>query len=137
MKKYLVVFMVSLMMVMVLVPMMAAASEAAVEVGLVEEVDENTFTWPQLATVAGATLATVFIVQFIKLPLDKVWKIPTRYVVYVIALAILALANVFTVGITAEGFPLLAGKALIVASSSMGAYEVLLAKKDAKLNKPE
>ena len=72
MKKYLVVFMVSLMMVMVLVPMMVVASEAAVEVGLVEGVDENTFTWPQLATVAGATLATIFIVQFIKLPLNRV-----------------------------------------------------------------
>lgn len=137
MKKYFVVFMVSVMMAMVVLPMLAAASDAAVEVGLVEGVDENTFTWPQLATVAGATLATVFLVQFIKLPLDKVWKIPTRLVVYVIALVILVLANAFTVGITAEGILLLAGKALIVASSAMGAYEVLLAKREAKLNKPE
>ena len=44
------------------------------------ELPTDPFSWEQLATIAGATLATLLIVQLLKLPLDKVWKIPTRIV---------------------------------------------------------
>ena len=53
------------------------------------ELPTEPFTWEYLATIAGATVATLLIVQLLKLPLDKVWKIPTRIVVYVISLIIL------------------------------------------------
>ena len=45
------------------------------------------FDWETLGTFAGAVAVTVFIVQLLKLPLDKVWKVPTRAVCYMIALA--------------------------------------------------
>ena len=39
------------------------------------ELPTDPFTWEQLATIAGATLATLLIVQLCKFPLDKVWPI--------------------------------------------------------------
>ena len=53
------------------------------------ELPTDPFSWEQLATIAGATLATLLIVQLLKLPLDKVWKIPTRILAYFIALIVL------------------------------------------------
>jgi hypothetical protein len=90
------------------------------------------FDWTQLATIAGATLATLLIVQLLKLPLDKVWKIPTRIVVYVIALIIMTVATHFTVGLSWEKFGLAAVNAVIVALAAMGSYELTFAKIDAK-----
>lgn len=88
------------------------------------ELPTEPFSWEQLATIAGAALATLLIVQLLKLPLDKVWKIPTRIVVYVIALIILLLATYFTTGLTWSNAALTALNAVIVALTAMGAYEV-------------
>lgn len=90
------------------------------------------FSWEYLATIAGATLATMLIVQLLKLPLDKVWKIPTRIIVYVIALIISLLATQFTVGLTLQNGLLTAVNALIVALSAMGGYELTIAKLEKK-----
>ena len=90
------------------------------------------FSWEYLATIAGATLATMLIVQLLKLPLDKVWKIPTRIIVYVIALIISLLATQFTVGLTVQNGLLTAVNAVIVALAAMGGYELTLAKLEKK-----
>lgn len=90
------------------------------------------FSWEYLATIAGATLATMLIVQLLKLPLDKVWKIPTRIVVYIIALIISLLATQFTIGLTLQNGLLTAVNAVIVALAAMGGYEVTLAKIEKK-----
>lgn len=95
------------------------------------------FSWEYLATIAGATLATMLIVQLLKLPLDKVWKIPTRIIVYVIALIISLLATQFTVGLTVQNGLLTAVNAVIVALAAMGGYEVTLAKLEKKNKVPE
>jgi len=95
------------------------------------------FSWEYLATIAGATLATMLIVQLLKLPLDKVWKIPTRIIVYVIALIILTVATHFTVGLSWEKFGLAAVNSVIVALTAMGGYEVTLAKLKKKNKVPE
>ena len=92
------------------------------------ELPTEPFTWEYLATIAGATLATLLIVQLLKLPLDKVWKIPTRIVVYVIALIILLPATLFTGSLTVESGVLTAVNAVIVALAAMGAYEVTFRK---------
>lgn len=97
------------------------------------ELPTEPFTWEYLATIAGATVATLLIVQLLKLPLDKVWKIPTRIVVYVIALIILLLATLFTGGLTVQSGVLIAVNAVIVALAAMGAYEVTFR----KLEKPD
>ena len=94
------------------------------------ELPTDPVTWEQLATIAGATLATLLIVQLLKLPIDKIWKIPTRIVVYVIALIILLLATWFTVGITVQTGLLTAVNAVIVALAAMGAYELTFRKVD-------
>ena len=52
--------------------------------------------WETLVTFSGAVGLTVVIVQLLKLPLDKVWKIPTRYLVYVICFGIMLAAQYFT-----------------------------------------
>ena len=72
----------------------------------------------------------------LKLPLDKVWKIPTRIVVYVISLILLLLANLFTDGITVQTGLLTAVNAVIVALAAMGAYEMTFRKLDEKKQPP-
>lgn len=87
------------------------------------------FTWAYLATIAGATAATLLIVQFLKLPLDKVFgHIPTRIVAYVIALVLMLVSTFFTTGLTAENALLAAVNAFVVALAAMGSYEVTFAK---------
>ena len=100
------------------------------------ELPTEPFTWAQLATIAGATAAVLLIVQLLKLPLDKVWKIPTRIVVYVISLILLLLANLFTDGITVQTGLLTAVNAVIVALAAMGAYEMTFRKLDEKKQPP-
>lgn len=92
------------------------------------ELPTEPFSWEQLATIAGATLATLLVVQLLKLPIDKVWKIPTRIVAYLIALVIMILATHFTTGITWNNAILAAVNAVIVALAAMGSYEVTFAK---------
>lgn len=108
-----------LMMAMMLISSVAMAEG---------ELPTEPFTWEYLATIAGATLATLLIVQLLKLPLDNVWKVPTRIVVYVIALIILLLATLFTGSLTIESGVLTAVNAVIVALAAMGAYEVTFRK---------
>lgn len=108
-----------LMMVVMLISSVAMAEG---------ELPTDPFTWESLATIAGATLATLLFVQLLKLPLDKVWKIPTRIVVYVIALIILLLATLFTGSLTVESGVLTAVNAVIVALAAMGAYEITFRK---------
>lgn len=115
MKKFLLV---SLMLL--LVPTIALAEGEVTE----------PFTWEYLVTVAGASAFTLLVVQFLKLPLDKVWKIPTRLLVYVIALLVMVVATVFTTGLTWQNALLAFCNAFIAALTAMGAYEMTFAKKD-------
>lgn len=98
----------------------------------VEPIPTDPFDWTQLATIAGATLATLLIVQLLKLPLDKIWKIPTRIVVYVIAFIIMTVATHFTTGLSWDAFALAAVNAVIVALAAMGSYELTFRKIDEK-----
>jgi len=92
------------------------------------ELPADPLDWNQLATIGGATMITLLIVQLLKLPIDKVWKIPTRIVAYVIALIVMLLATYFTTGITLSNALLAAVNAVIVALAAMGSYEVTFAK---------
>lgn len=96
------------------------------------ELPTEPFTWEYLATIAGATLATILIVQLLKLPLDRVWKIPTRIIVFLIAAIVLLLATHFTVGLTAQNALLTIINAVIVALAAMGGYELSFAKIEKK-----
>ncbi len=99
----------------------AAAGLPVVDVG-------EPMTWEYLATIAGASVFTLLIVQFCKMPLDRVWKIPTRVLVYVIALGVMLLGTAFTTGLTAQSALLAAVNAVIAALTAMGGYEVTFKK---------
>ena len=69
-----------------------------------ESVSMQAHSWESLGTMAGATAATLMIVQLIKAPLDKIWKLPTRLVVYLVALMLLLAARGFTGGNMKQGY---------------------------------
>ncbi len=104
----------TLMMALFLTPTALAEGAGGAEV----------YTWTSLGTMAGATAATLMIVQLIKAPLDRIWKIPTRLVVYVVALLLLLAAQGFGGGLTVETAALSVVNAAMVALSAYGSYEV-------------
>ena len=109
----------------------AAMAEALVEVAtevVASEIPTNPMTWEQLATIAGAATATLLIVQLLKLPLDKVWKIPTRIIVFIIAAIVMLLATYFTQGLSWNTALLTILNAVIAALTAMGAYELTFKK---------
>lgn len=121
---------VFLVFVMILFPALALA-EALVEVAtevVASEIPTNPVSWAQLATIGGAAMATLLIVQLLKLPLDKVWKIPTRIIVFVISFVVLGLATYFTTGLDANTALLTVINAVIVALTAMGGYELTFKK---------
>ena len=121
---------VFLVFVMILFPALALA-EALVEVAtevVASEIPTNPVSWAQLATIGGAAMATLLIVQLLKLPLDKVWKIPTRIIVFVISFIVLGLATYFTTGLDANTALLTVINAVIVALTAMGGYELTFKK---------
>ena len=119
-----------LFLILFLFPVVAMAeelAEVAVEV-VASEIPTNPVSWEQLATIGGAAMATMLIVQLLKLPLDKVWKIPTRIIVFVIAFIILILATYFTQGLSWSTALLTVINAVIVALTAMGGYELTFKK---------
>lgn len=124
-----------LLVLVMVFPAVAVAEEVAVEIAasVVEsEIPTQPFSWEQLATIAGAALATMLIVQLLKLPLDKVWKIPTRIIVFLIAAVVMLLATYFTQGLTWNTAILTILNAVVAALTAMGGYELTFAKLDAK-----
>ena len=122
------------LVILFLVPGLAIAeelAEVAVEI-VASEIPTQPVTWAQLATIGGASMATMLIVQLLKLPLDKVWKIPTRIIVFVIAFIVLILATYFTTGLDANTALLTVINAVIVALTAMGGYELTFAKLEKK-----
>lgn len=101
-----------------------AASEDEGGVAVAPPQAQAPYTWEEIATVPGAIAATLLIVQYLKLPLDRVWKIPTRWLVLVIALGLMVLARGMTQGLKWIDMPLLIVNALVVALAAMGAYEI-------------
>ena len=116
-------FFMFLFLILLLLPVMAFAEG---------ELPTEPFTWAYLVTIGGATVAVLLFVQVIKLPLDKIWKIPTKIVVYVISLIVLLLATYFTTGLNASDGFLAAFNALIVTAAAWGLYEVTFRKLDEK-----
>ena len=119
-----------MVLILILFPALAIA-EALVEVAtevVASEIPTQPVTWEQLATIGGAALATMLIVQLLKLPLDKVWKIPTRIIVFVISFVVLILATYFTQGLEWSSALLTIINAVIVALTAMGGYELTFKK---------
>lgn len=85
--------------------------------------------WETIATFSGAVGLTVLIVQLLKLPIDKVGKIPTRYLVYVVCFAIMLLAQVFLGNSFSLALvALTAINAVVGSMTAMSVYEIAIAK---------
>lgn len=125
----------ALMILLVLVVFFAFGLSYAVAEGILSTdspVQEGAFfDWAQLATFGGVVAATVFIVQLIKLPIDKFskWHIPTNYVVYIIALVLLILVQIFhppAGGFKIESVFLALINAVVVSFAAMQTYKVTI-----------
>ena len=123
MKKFFSILMLSLF----LVPAVASTAALAEGEAAVATVTEP-LTWGYLATIAGASAFALLVVQLLKAPLDKVWKIPTRAFVYVICFTVMLLGTAFTTGLTGESAALAALNAVIATFAAMGEYEITFAK---------
>lgn len=110
----------ALILVSIALPVCAESPEAGTE---------TLFDWGYLATYSGAVAAVVFIVQFLKLPVDRIGHVPTRVLVYFVSLAVLLLAHLFTApkAFNVEVVALAALNAVIVAFAAMGIYERMIA----------
>jgi hypothetical protein len=89
-------------------------------------------TLEYLGTFAGVTAVTTLIVQFLKLQADRIWKIPTRYIVYLIALILLLVVQAFQGSLTFEKIFLNILNAILVSMASMGTYDISFAKLEKK-----
>ena len=123
MKKLFTPLMLTLFLVLAAVPVMALGGGENAAATPTEPL-----TWAYLATIAGAATFTLLVVQLFKVPLDKVWKIPTRVFVYIVCLATMLLATAFTTGLTIENAALAALNAVLATFTAMGEYEITFAK---------
>ena len=109
------------------------AADVAQGMEAIEEMEQGLptepFTWAALGTIAGCTAFALLFVQLIKAPLDKIWHIPTRLVVYIVCLIVMLLSARFgDAGLTLETGLLAAVNAVIPALAAMGAYEMTFGK---------
>ena len=129
MKKIVFLLCFLLMICAMLMPCMAVAEG-------VLNMPTNFLTWEEIGTFAGAITLTVFIVQAVKLPIDKVFgHIPTRYIVYLIALAVMLLAQWFLNSkMTVETVCMCVVNAFLVQLAAMATYTELIERaEEAKL----
>lgn len=125
-KRILILYLTIILLLMFALPIMANDESEP-------ELPTSFITWEFLGTMSGATTAVVLIVQFVKAPLDKIWKIPTRLVAYIFALIILICVEIFTKGnLPVDRIILILLNAIIVTMAAMGAYEVTFYKFDTK-----
>lgn len=91
---------------------------------------ESFFTWADLASYAGATMAVLIITQFTK-ELPGIVKIPTRIWAYILSVVILILGTVFTVSpIGPQEILLCLINAVLVAMAAIGGYHTVADIKD-------
>ena len=134
MKKLLSLVLLLLAVTLFAFPVSALAEDAADATTGITASEAGTpaepFTWQYLASIAGAAAFTLLVVQFLKAPLDKIWKIPTRVFAYIIALLTMLVATAFTTGLDIQTALLAVVNAFIAALTAYGAYEVTFAKLD-------
>jgi len=116
------------------------AADVAQGVGAIEQVAESggggtiptePFTWQALGTIAGCTAFVLLFVQLIKAPLDKVWKIPTRLLVYVVCLVLMLASAVFSGdGLSWNTALLAVANAVIPTLLAIKTYELTFGRKD-------
>ena len=134
MKKLLALACAVFLILLCTVPLMTAFAEMVADVPVTDvgNIGEP-LTWQYLATIGGAAAFTLLVVQFFKVPLDMVWKIPTRVFAYIVALIVMLVSTAFTSGLTLQNALLVATNAFMAALSAYGMYEVTFAKTEKKI----
>lgn len=86
--------------------------------------DFSFFDWSYLGTFAGSLAAVLVVTELIK---DIAWlkKIPTQIVSWILALAVILLAQGFTGGLTAQSGVIAVFNAAMVSLAANGGYEAL------------
>ena len=128
MKKILTMITLILLTFALLIPICGALAETVPVEAFPDTASGDPFTWAYLASIAGTAAFALLFVQFFKVPLDRIWKIPTRVFVYIICLTTMLIATAFTSGLTVQTAILSAVNAMVAALSAMGAYEITFAK---------
>ena len=113
------------------IPIMAMAEGTIGQdtTGPVVTLPDTFFSWEGIATFSGAVAAVVFIVQLFKLPLDKIGKIPTQYIVYLVSVGVLLLAQAFVPslgGLSWQTGILCLVNGGLVALAAMSTYDVAI-----------
>ena len=85
--------------------------------------------WNMLGSFAGAASAVGLITQITK-NIPGIVKLPTQMWSYILALAVLLLAQAFTVGLTLSGAVISLFNAALVSLSANGGYQALSKMKD-------
>ncbi len=113
---------------LIMLPLAALAVETQLPTDLL--------SWGDLGILGVAAGLTVYIVQLLKLPVDKVFgHVPTRIVVYTVALSILITAQIFVPGLgglTWDSGILCAFNAVLVALAAMATYTKLIKEAEGK-----
>ena len=86
-------------------------------------IPESFFTWEQLATYGGSTVATMLFVQFTK-ELPGIKALPTRLWAFIVAAVLMILATVFTSEVTPAAILITVVNAVIVAMAAVGGYDI-------------
>lgn len=86
-----------------------------------------------LGSLAGMVAVVTLIIEFLKFQTDKVWKIPTRYLVYAISLILLFATQYLTKGIVKEDMLLIPLNSILITLASMGLYDGIVKKIEEKI----
>lgn len=110
-------FLFVLLIVLTIILMIPAMAFAAVEG---EAADSSFFTWAMLGTYAGCLAATLIVTQFTKPLWPQKWK--TQFLSYIVAVAILILANWFLGTLDAQSAVICVLNAIVIALAANGGY---------------
>jgi hypothetical protein len=90
------------------------------------------FTLESMGTFAGMVVVLTVIVQFLKPLIDKIVCMPTRYVVWIIAIIISAVYQAIAGPFTWAAIFLLILNSIVLTMAAMGTYEVTFKKIETK-----
>jgi hypothetical protein len=93
-------------------------------------------TWEFIGTFAGAVAVVVLIVQWLKLPIDRIWKIPTRIVVWIISMIVLFAYTFFKGTLTPDSSFLIMLNSILITMTALGTYDVTVKKLEQKKAPP-
>lgn len=85
---------------------------------------QNFFDYHYLGTLAGTTTATILIIEFIK-DMRLIKKIPTRWLVLIIALILVITVSAITGQFVLRNIPLYIINSLLVTSLAIGSWHTL------------